>query len=433
MVEKRIPFVGLVVALLVAICLTSGCSGNSNNSPKEAHTTRTTTVEASPSGKTSEKGTTAIGTTVGRTGNNTSKQKTKAATRIGAENPHVIRLTHMGAAIKPVFSPDGQKIAFADYPGGLKVRSGAKVPQGVPELYVMNADGTDVTRIANLSQRTEVEECLREWAFSPDGTRIVFSIDQEKDPSCFTKPDIYVADIDGSNLHNLTHSPVFEKDPSWSPDGEKIAFEADVPKSRGGGVLPIIFSIGPDGTNPSILSTGGFSPTFSPTDEKIAFEANRSGFYVMNANGTNVTRLPVPKTLLLYFPRFSPDGDQIAFASLDNIYVMNADGSHLRPLITGPIYPGALDYFAFSPEGRRIAYSNRVKGNDEIYEVNTDGTNQINLTSNASANDYHPTFSPDGKKMAFESTSYDNSGKLVSEIYLMKHKRDSPEGARPGG
>jgi len=50
--EKGIPFVGLVVALLVAICLPIGCSGNSSNAFKETNTTRTTTVEADPSGNT---------------------------------------------------------------------------------------------------------------------------------------------------------------------------------------------------------------------------------------------------------------------------------------------------------------------------------------------------------------------------------------------
>lgn len=423
--EGRALFVELAAMMLVAVHLLVGCSGDSSNSSKETHTTHTTTVEADPSGDTSEKGTATAETTMVGTGNNTSKQKTTASgLASGAENSHVIRLTHMGAAFKPVYSPDGQKIAFANYPGGLKVRNGTMIPQGVPELYVMNADGTDVTRIADLSQHAEMIECLsEEWAFSPDGTRIVFSIAEEKEISCFAKPDIYVADIDGSNLHNLTNSPSDDRDPSWSPDGEKIAFEKVlVRRGRGDRMISGIYSIDPDGTNLSSLSNDGSSPTFSPTDEKIAFMANRWGFYVMNADGTNVTRLPIPKGIHHYSPRFSPDGDQIAFAGLDNIYVINADGSHLRPVITtgSPIDPGALLYFVFSPDGKWIAYSNRIKRNDEIYAVNTDGsTTQINLTNNASANDFHPTFSPDGKKMAFESTSYDDSGKLVSEIYLM--------------
>ena len=124
-----------------------------------------------------------------------------------------------------------------------------------------------------------------------------------------------------------------------------------------------------------------------------------------------------------YVSDLSPDGDQIAITrgtTRNNIYVINADGTHLTPLLTirGPV-TGDLDYLAFSPDGERIAYSIRMKGNTEIYAVNTDGTNQSNLTNRALANDYHPTFSPNGKEMAFESTSYLDSRKLVSEIYLM--------------
>jgi TolB protein len=139
----------------------------------------------------------------------------------------------------------------------------------------------------------------------------------------------------------------------------------------------------------------------------------------MDADGTGVKRLSNYEVANLALA-WSPDGDQIAFVGLDNSYnfyldVMNADGSHLTPVIS----PETLDYFVFSPDGKWIAYSKRKKGNDDIYAVNTAGTTQINLTNNASANDSHPTFSPDGKKMAFESTSYDHTGKLVSEIYVM--------------
>ncbi|MBI1926904.1 sigma-70 family RNA polymerase sigma factor [Candidatus Poribacteria bacterium] len=105
---------------------------------------------------------------------------------------------------------------------------------------------------------------------------------------------------------------------------------------------------------------------------------------------------------------------KIAFMSKrngnDEIYVMDADGTNPVNLTQNPAPDG---YPSWSPDGTRIAFASERDGPGEIYVMNVDGTNPVNLT-NHPAWDGFPSWSPDGKKIAFHSTRDGNS-----EIHVM--------------
>ena len=112
---------------------------------------------------------------------------------------------------------------------------------------------------------------------------------------------------------------------------------------------------------------------------------------------------------------WSPDGRQIAFSTLSQIYVMDAEGNNQRPLTTGSEDDRSP---AWSPDGKYIAFS---RGND-IYVMDSDGSNLRQLTTGLTETvsspdppgDRDPTWSPDGRHIAFES-----GREYRSQIYVL--------------
>ena len=128
----------------------------------------------------------------------------------------------------PSWSPDGTHIAF--WSSRDHCSNGDNI--GSYELYLMNSDGTHVTRLA-----TAVNSGAP--AFSPDGTQIAFASDRDGDF------DIYVMNTDGDGPQTpLTDSAGDESDPTWSPDGSRIAFSRNgtiyTMKANGSDVKPVI-------------------------------------------------------------------------------------------------------------------------------------------------------------------------------------------------
>ena len=97
----------------------------------------------------------------------------------------------------PAWSPDGTMIAFSSNQDGLN-----------PEVYIMNADGTDQRRLTN--DPDNLSDTYPTW--SPDGTRIAFASEGgiPNAPS-----DIYVMNADGTNRTNITNSPTDDTQPDW--------------------------------------------------------------------------------------------------------------------------------------------------------------------------------------------------------------------------
>jgi hypothetical protein len=150
---------------------------------------------------------------------------------------------------------------------------------------------------------------------------------------------LYVVNVDGSGLHQLTHG-VLDENAAWSPDGTQIAF---------------------DGVDRSGLSQ----------------------IFVVNADGSGRRQLTASSSAGGQKPAWSPDGHQIAYQRVRfaivayHIWVVNADGTGAHALTSGPW--NQLDP-AWSPDGQSIAYDSNENFRRNIWTMNADGTGQTQMT-----------------------------------------------------
>ena len=172
------------------------------------------------------------------------------------------------------------------------------------------------------------------------------------------------------------------------------------------------------------LTTGPFDamPSFSPDGRRIAFTrvvqsvvAPTASLFTMDGAGRHLE--PLLADGIDLSAAWSPDGKTIAFSRLEStsrplreatLYLADADGSHLRSLGLHGLSA------AWSPDGTRLAFVSFDDANappcpaascppsGELYVVRADGSGLRRLTS-SKADDEHPSWSPDGSRIAFAS------------------------------
>jgi Tol biopolymer transport system component/tRNA A-37 threonylcarbamoyl transferase component Bud32 len=356
--------------------------------------------------------------------------------------------------------------------------------------------------------------------FSPDGNQIAFAWDGEKEDNT----DIYVKLIGTEKALRLTTDPAWDGNPVWSPDGRYIAFTRHSEREDGIYVIPALggpeqklhsTSLGalwgfesldwspdgkylayvdrrldqqaptlfllaldnPENKRPLTTSAGQWEdlePRFSPDGQTVAFTRYFNGgtgwdIYLVRTAGGEPKRLTFDNTSIGGLD-WTPDGTYIVFSSdrlggTLRLWKVRTSGGEPEPLFVGqggatgpslsrdgrrlaytqgdintniwrygvPRTPGrsapptkliasTMQEMGpqFSPDGKRVVFESTRSGTSEIWICNSDGSNPRQLTFSGTWA-YNPQWSPDGQEIAFESALEGAAG-----MYVM-----SAEGGRP--
>ncbi len=203
-------------------------------------------------------------------------------------------------------------------------------------------------------------------------------------------------------MTQITTGNNYNTDPTICPAIDRIAFSKyteggqsrDIymmPATKGASLIPVTES----------ADRNEFSPSFSKDGQYIVYQKS---LYELDVNGEIwLKNLKTGETMLLGVgcsPRISPDGTKIVFTKFINsyeghIWVMDIDGSNAMQL-TGSKKEFAI-HPCWSPSGKQILFQNRItsqKSDFDLYVMNSDGTDLIQLTNNESEDGY-PYWAPD--------------------------------------
>ncbi|CAN5372874.1 hypothetical protein BH10PSE4_BH10PSE4_16780 [soil metagenome] len=388
-------------------------------------------------------------------------------TLTGSDGGSLIRVSTNSAGVqadaasyRPVFSPDGTKVAFAS--GGANLVSGDS-NQGA-DIFIKDLITGMVTGVTTSGVGGSAPGESRDVTFSPDGTQVAFLSSNAKLTPGDTngQADIFIKNLVSGAITLVSgtsgvQSNGYSERPVFSPDGSKIAFRSAASNLVSGDTGPafdifvkdlasgVITRVSTDSAGGQINSSAE-APVFSPDGTKIAFSSYASNLVPGDTNSANdifvknlitgaVTRVSTTAaggqaSGAAGSPVFAPDGTKIAFLTSANMVAGDTNGMndiYIKDLITGAVTRVSTDSAGgqansysiapvFSPDGTKIAFesyaSNLVPGDTNgvsdifikdlvsgaIARISTDSAGgQANQFAEAAM------FSPDGTKIVFTS------------------------------
>lgn len=262
---------------------------------------------------------------------------------------------------------------------------------------------------------------------SPDKSKILYGISYESVEENKSNRDLYVMNIDGSENHRITTTPKSENNAVWIDGGKKIAFlYAEDGK-------PQLWTMNADGSDRKAISDiengiNGF--IFSPDETKILLISNikygetAKDIYsdLPKATGRVVTDL-----MYKHWDEWVTE--------IPHPFIADFDGNKLSNILDimegepyeAPMKPfGGVESFAWSPDSKNLIYVSRKKTgleyskstNSDLYKYNLDDKTTTNLTEGMMGYDTNPTYSPDGKYVAWLSMERDGYESDKNRIFI---------------
>jgi dipeptidyl aminopeptidase/acylaminoacyl peptidase len=279
-------------------------------------------------------------------------------------------------------------------------------PQGV---VTAGSTGTATITATSSGGRGSADMVVLEY--SPRANREIAYVRNALGSHGFSIDELRALQPDGSGSQPISPPDEYVSQFHWSPTGDQVAViyvsTNDIGKTG-------LYVLNADGTGERpVAANGGAYPRWSPDGQRIAFRTHGPArIWTVNADGTD----PLELTSLTgdqIDPEWSPDGRQIGFRRqdtfCDELWLMDADGTHEREVDL----PVGMCNLAWSPDGKLIAFASPSADGQRagIWLVNSDGSDPRPFTPNCSATgvcggdrDYFgPKWSPDGEHLAYMS------------------------------
>jgi Tol biopolymer transport system component/DNA-binding winged helix-turn-helix (wHTH) protein len=347
------------------------------------------------------------------------------------------------------FSPDGNQIAF-----GWNGENGDKDQHS--SIYVKQIGSERPLRLT-------FDTAHNDWGpvWSPDGQRIAFNRQSDTDCAIYIVPALGGAErkvltCPNTSLGGLTTL-------AWSPDGKYIAFTSKDPKEEPAKihlVSPDTFARRTL-TSPSAENAGDLTPAFSPDSQRVAFarqsSAGTADIYIVPITGGEPTRLTFDNAVLRGLA-WTADGREIIFSSsradggagqhydfglafISGLWRISASGGAAERVTIG-----GLNFFFpnISRQGNRLTYVQRSPEDANIYRIDiSDTTVSKNPPTKLIASTRHdggPQFSPDGKRIVFHSARSgpleiwicDSDGTNFVQLTFLNRRAGSPRWSPDG-
>jgi eukaryotic-like serine/threonine-protein kinase len=290
--------------------------------------------------------------------------------------------------------------------GGTGIIAFASSRAGIPQIYLMNADGSNVYPITNEQDGA----CQPDW--SPDGTQIVYIAPCRERRDSYAGSSLYIINSDGSGKTPLPTTLGGDFEPAWSPDGKRIAFT-----SMRDDYFEI-YTINLE-TNQierltdsrAINASSARQPAWNPFGTQLTYVLRRAGvtqIWLSRGQPLTVQRqseheqlTPSDYTLNSFLPAWSPDGEVIVFSQTNADSSAPASLMRLRyeeRLTRNPtrvdIPPPIVDV-SFSPDGFWIVFESKSidDARHDIFIASVTGSNLKRLTTDPTS-DFDPVWRP---------------------------------------